>query len=986
MLLTGQSTDKSSWLGSVLQEVASYRDRFFEPRRMVSPWTLNAQAKGVVLPATAVVTYLTFWLLLQSIAPDLHLLPGQWSWNLAGGLSFGFLIGFGLAYLPVVFLAHLFPLFGEASAGIGTLQGIALAVGTTAVYGLACHAARRALSAKNIDLEDRSMLAIVLVLVPFTALAAALVTALGWWLAGLLSPNMLVDAVLVKAFGNGMGLLAVSLFVPLNGIPLLNSLVERSTSAGFFRPLDWPVRDLLLGAGLLLVTAAASIAAFGGVDGDRFDVYLLVFVPLLAMGLRFGLRGLAGSLLVLGCVRAAVTVFQYSAEPGFALEATVLSAVLSSLIVASLATETERRQRAMQSQSALMDAVSHATDRMLRTTDQEKDVNEVLRHLMNDIDATRLYVLENQHEENQAGRAIHYEQSKSGADRDTHLEEMLGMVRTSLISQNKDLLSRGEVLQCGAMELSRRDRSVWEAFNVEGSIVLPIFADGRWWGCLGVDRSSNSRWSHHEISALKATGAVLGSLLAHANIEQQFKQLTGNIPVVFWIGQPNGLKKTYVSPAFEEIWELSTDLIHNNPQAWLGAIHHEDYSRIHDELPKQQTGKFDVEYRVVAPSGTVRWVRDTAFPVCDTAGKVNRIVGIAQNITRQKEAEERVRATTFLLKSLIDNLGPAILVEDGERNVRHANKSFCDMFAVEAPGEALTPIDSFMAPSTVGLHAEGMEEIVQAGSAHRRDEIVSDDGRIFSRDYTPLMFDDGDLYHLWSFEDITNRRHNEQQIQASLEEKEILLKEIHHRVKNNLQVISSLLNLQASRIGDDRTVEAFRDSQSRVKAMALVHERLYQSSDLARIDFGGYVKEVTRHLMRSYSSRSSRARMHMDIEPVALSIDTAIPCGLITNELISNSLKYAFPEGRSGNIQISLSQDDRGTCQLSIADDGIGFPAERFEEAGDSLGLQLVRSLVAQLDGDVQYSNGDGAKFVIEFRPMVERNQDLAKTKVELHR
>src|SRR5262249_34592522 len=162
---------------------------------------------------------------------------------------------------------------------------------------------------------------------------------------------------------------------------------------------------------------------------------------------------------------------------------------------------------------------------------------------------------------------------------------------------------------------------------------------------------------------------------------------------------------------------------------------------------------------------------------------------------------------------------------------------------------------------------------------------------------------------------------------------------------NNLQIISSLLNLQSMRHRDPQTALVCRDSQSRVKAMALVHERLYQSADLARIDFGGYVQDVTNHLLRAYQTSPRRLRLQLEVEPVALNLDTAIPCALIINELVSNSLKYAFPAGRPGEIRICLTQVIDDELKLVISDDGVGFPHGVTFDTTNSLGLQLVRSL-----------------------------------------
>jgi len=444
---------------------------------------------------------------------------------------------------------------------------------------------------------------------------------------------------------------------------------------------------------------------------------------------------------------------------------------------------------------------------------------------------------------------------------------------------------------------------------------------------------------------------------------------------VFWIAAPDGLEKTYVSPAYEQIWGWPYESIRNNPRSWIAPIYHEDYARIAAAVPKQARGEYDEEYRIVRSDRSVRWIRETAFPVRDTSGQVSRIVGIAQDITRQKEAEESLRATSVLLSSLIDNLHAGIVVEDQSRKIIHLNPAFCKMFDVTAPVESLLGTDSKLVFREQQVWAKRSDEVIRAGQECRAEEMVSESGRVFLRDYFPLSVDGDWHYHLWRYEDITDRKRNEERIRASLKEKEVLLKEIHHRVKNNLQVISSLLNLQANQIRDRETAQVFRDSQSRVKAMSLVHERLYQSSDLARIDFAGYVEDVTRHLLRSYQSGPRGVRLKVDVDPVSFNIDTAIPCALIINELVSNSLKYAFPNGKDGEINIRLNQTETEDLNLCISDNGIGFPANVSWEKTDSLGLQLVRSLTDQLNGSIKCQLDRGAQFDIRFRPLVSDRQ-----------
>jgi PAS domain S-box-containing protein len=215
--------------------------------------------------------------------------------------------------------------------------------------------------------------------------------------------------------------------------------------------------------------------------------------------------------------------------------------------------------------------------------------------------------------------------------------------------------------------------------------------------------------------------------------------------------------------------------------------------------------------------------------------------------------------------------------------------------------------------------------------------------------------------------DVTELKQAENQIMASLKEKEVLLKELHHRVKNNMQIISSMLKLQLDYITDPTALEFFRSSHNRVKTMALVHEKLYKSDNLARIDFSEYVRSLTIYLLGYYRINTNRISIKSDVKDILMDINTAIPCGLIINELFSNSLKHAFPNEKKGEIIISFtSENDENT--LIISDNGIGLPDDFDLENPRSLGLQLLNALVKQLHGKIQIHTNEFTTFQITFK------------------
>ncbi len=223
------------------------------------------------------------------------------------------------------------------------------------------------------------------------------------------------------------------------------------------------------------------------------------------------------------------------------------------------------------------------------------------------------------------------------------------------------------------------------------------------------------------------------------------------------------------------------------------------------------------------------------------------------------------------------------------------------------------------------------------------------------------------LYFVSQIQDITERTRAEEQVRASLREKEVLLKEIHHRVKNNLQIVSALLDLQSEHTADAAAREMFDESRGRVRSMALIHERLYRSTDLTRVDFGEYIRQLADDLYRNYKVSGADIRLDLAVDVPPLPLDLAIPCGLLLNELMSNCFKHAFPAAAEGCIRVDLRPAADGTNVLTVADDGAGFPVGTDFRNTHSFGLQLVNTLVEQLDGEITLTAAAGTTFTVRF-------------------
>jgi len=379
----------------------------------------------------------------------------------------------------------------------------------------------------------------------------------------------------------------------------------------------------------------------------------------------------------------------------------------------------------------------------------------------------------------------------------------------------------------------------------------------------------------------------------------------------------------------------------------------------------------DVESRIPDRRGRVRYFQNTFFGTLEN-GCLVRAWGSQKEATERLEAERKLR----LLAQTIASAKDCVMLTDLEDTILYVNDAFMTTYGYAEKEILGKNIDLLRGPD---VPREVREEIVPSTlSGGWYGEIINrrKDGSVFPVELWTSMVrnDEGEPVALVGVaRDVTERRKAEEQIRTSLREKEVLLKEIHHRVKNNLQVVSSLLNLQSQHIKDKEMLRVFKESQNRVRSMALIHEKLYRSSNLAEISFGDYVRDLATQLFRSYSLNAAGVSLEIDANKVLLGIDRAIPCSIIVNELVSNSLKYGFPDRRGGTIYIRLHSAPDQTVRLVVGDTGVGLPEDLDIEKTDSLGLKLVKMLTGQLSGELKLVPGGsrsgktGAEFVITF-------------------
>lgn len=445
------------------------------------------------------------------------------------------------------------------------------------------------------------------------------------------------------------------------------------------------------------------------------------------------------------------------------------------------------------------------------------------------------------------------------------------------------------------------------------------------------------------------------------------QEVLQKLEVLVWEAQVGSLKTEYISGRAEKMLGYPAERWLTSPGFLLQIIHPSDLDstrRLIEEVSRDGCDQ-NSELRLRHAEGRELWFQFRLYPV-DCQRPVRILRGLFVNISEQ-------RAASAPFNVFLESAPDAIVVVDSEGRMVKVNRLTEQMFGFDRAELLGNEVEMLVPPRYRHSHVRHREQYSAQPQTRpmgmgRSLTGLKKDGSEFPIEISlsPFQNDQGSLV-ISIIRDITERRRAEELIQASLREKEVLLKEIHHRVKNNLQITSSLLKLQSGYIQDSRAREMFADSQNRIRSMALVHEKLYQSSDLSRIHFADYIGSLATLLFRTYGVDDQRIHLHFGGEGIHLSVETAVPCGLIVNELLSNCLKHAFPGDQAGEVWIQLAPHGEGLLQLTVADDGVGLPEGLDLVQVDTLGLQLVRTLAQQLDGAFEAVRSPRTEFRITF-------------------
>ncbi|MBC7963441.1 MAG: PAS domain S-box protein [Steroidobacteraceae bacterium] len=494
-----------------------------------------------------------------------------------------------------------------------------------------------------------------------------------------------------------------------------------------------------------------------------------------------------------------------------------------------------------------------------------------------------------------------------------------------------------------------------------------------------------------DVSALKRDEEMLRQQSEAALLlsEQEFRSLAEAMPQIVWATRPDGWN-IYFNQQWVDYTGLTMEESYGH--GWNTPFHPDDKQRAWDAWQRatQHNERYSLECRLRRADGVYRWWLIRGEPMRGADGEILKWFGTCTDIEELKRAEIALHEANALLEQRVDertaalrksealyrgigesiDYGVWVCAPDG-RNI-YASESFLKMVGITQEqcsnfgwGDVLHPDD---AERTI----KAWQECVRTGGTwdieHR---FLGTDGQwhhVLARG-VPVRNEQGEITFWAGINlDISQLKQAEEQIKTSLAEKEVMMREIHHRVKNNLQVISSLVSLQADTLADERMRGVFCDVRDRVRAMALVHETLYQAGDLAYLNFADYAASLLQYLWRSYGALAEKVRFNLAIAPVTLPIEAAVPCGLILNELAGNTLKHAFPNGSNGEVTVGLELDpETQTVCLRVRDNGVGLPAGLEWRQSHSLGLRLVLMLAGQLRGTVETGPGPGAEFRVTF-------------------
>ncbi|HEX3034956.1 MAG TPA: GAF domain-containing protein [Thermodesulfobacteriota bacterium] len=531
-----------------------------------------------------------------------------------------------------------------------------------------------------------------------------------------------------------------------------------------------------------------------------------------------------------------------------------------------------------------------------------------------------------------------------------------------------------------------------KGLGIKSYLSVPLHFQGKTVGTMNIASFQRNAFDEDELKLLEIVARQIEVAISNAQkaeilrqSEERHRILFDQSPVGVYIFDTR-FRITQCNERFVQILQSSYDKVIGFD---LLRVKDQSFTPAMKKVLEGQSTHSEGYYE--ATTGSARlWLSVRFSPLLDADGSVIAGMAVVEDITERKLAEEEIKQLNSELERRVKELqslfsiapvGIAVAL-DPECKVITTNALLAKLIGVsEGENVSKNGPEAHNLPYKILRDGKELlpEELPMQKAVARRITVLNDEIDVLRADGTlltlyghaaPIINYDGSVIGCIStYIDITEHKQVEERIRKSLKEKEVLLKEIHHRVKNNLQIISSLLSLQSRRSKSDKeTLDTLNECSNRIKSMALVHEQLYKSKNLGEINCAVYIQSLINNLFRSYGVPSSKIQLNIDIDDTYLDIDRAVPCGLIINELVSNSLKYAFPPGKRGKIYIGLNSHENGIFKLIVSDNGVGLPRDTDFRSTRSLGFKLINILTKQLEGTLDFHSNGGTVCEIKFR------------------
>jgi PAS domain S-box-containing protein len=683
-------------------------------------------------------------------------------------------------------------------------------------------------------------------------------------------------------------------------------------------------------------------------------------------------------------------------------------------------TQRKAFEQSLEMRDQLLEGLTRAFHCLLGDDNFSESIKQFLALIGEAANADRTYIFSN-HTDPRNGEALmtqRYEWRGQGVSSQIDNPELVNLPYSKGFARWLDELSQGKVIKGPIKDFPLSERETLVSQDIASILVAPVLLDSRLWGFLGFDDCGSEReWTDVEVSLLMAAAGGLSNAIKREQAESGLRESKETLEAFF---------NAITEYAFLLDKEGKILAVNKTLEDRLGLNKNELIGRAGLDFVTGPIGPWNKSYfQEVVNTGQPCIFREqraqqiletSLYPVPAASGAVESVAGFSRDITDQvefekklqqaydnleKRVEERTRELVETNEGLNMEIRNRLRTEKALKNSEQrlelalkgadlglwdhnflTDKRYYDRGWAEMLGYSMEEIESMdpqwedlVHPDDLSATLKAVEEHIKGNTNFYESEyrLRSKSGKwkwILSRGKVVEWDDQGKPARFTGTHlDLTDRKLAEEQLKISLHEKEILLAEIHHRVKNNLQIVSSLLSLQSGHVTDSNVLSAIQDSQSRVRSMALIHDQLYQSRDITRIDFSVYLKNLTQSLLLTYAQLTSYVNLRVNAEKVHFAIETAIPCGLIVNELVTNSLKHAFEKGVAGEVKVELSLEQGDRCLMIVSDNGRGLPEDLDVRTSKSLGLRLVRELAeSQLMGGLEVSSNKGTEFRISFK------------------